>query len=109
MAGQRLAASLLWISWLGLRPSMKLAARSVFCCKPHYQTTARCAALLVRVPKRGSDMLSLKHCLGPVDSKFKINKAFVRTRKLRHLTMIQSDHQGKMQYPPSVDFDHKDP
>ena len=41
MAGQRLAALILWIGWA----SRKLSARSVFGCKPHYQTTALCATL----------------------------------------------------------------
>ena len=43
---QRLAASVLWICWLGQRPCQQLAARSVVGYNPHYQTTALCAALL---------------------------------------------------------------
>ena len=42
---QRLAASVLGIGWLGLQPYQRLAARSVFGCKPRYQTTTLCAAL----------------------------------------------------------------
>ena len=56
MAGQILAASVLWIGWLGLWPSRKLAARSVFGCKPHYQTTALCAALVVPILKKGDSL-----------------------------------------------------
>jgi hypothetical protein len=54
MADQRLAASVLWIAWLALKPSRKVAVRSVFGCKPHYQTTALYAALALSCFKKKS-------------------------------------------------------
>ena len=43
--GKKLADSALWIGWLCMRPSKKLAVRSVVGCKPHSETTTLCAAL----------------------------------------------------------------